>query len=650
MSAHDGEVEAFDGKWWQFPPLRNALLAGVVALATFSLEHSSGLPRAASIALYSLAILLGGLHWMREGLEGLLRERAIGIEVLMLAATGGSILLGMWNEAAALVVLYGAAEGLEAFTYARTRASIRSLLDLAPKEARLLEDGVERTVPASQLKVGDLFLVRPGDGIVTDGVVIAGRSGVNEAAVTGESVPVEKQPGAKVFAGSLNTEGALTIEASATFADNTLAKIIELVEEAQQEKGRAQQWIERFGRLYTPWVLASAVLLAAVPWMLGLDTDIWTGRAIVLLVAAAPCALIMSMPMAMASGIGAAGKRGILIKGGAHLEHLGSVRTVAFDKTGTLTLGQPAVTDVHPIGMEADALLGIAAAIEHYSQHPLAQAIVRASRQKGLAEPGASAFRSITGGGVSAIVDGQEWTIGSPVLARELGIAIDSLEPLLARLQTEGKTAVLAITGGNVKGVLAMRDQLRPEAPDVVRELHALGYRTVMLTGDNPLTGAAVARQIGIDEVRAGLKPADKVAAIRELEADGPVLMVGDGVNDAPALAAATCGIAMGAAGTDAALEAADVALMADDLKQLPVALGFGRKAQRVSRQNIVFSLAVLAVMIPLAVAGLIGVALTVAVHEVAELAAVANGLRAARPSRNGLNLKPRGSPPASVT
>lgn len=650
MSAHDGEVEAFDGKWWQFPPLRNALLAGVVALATFSLEHSSGLPRAASIALYSLAILLGGLHWMREGLEGLLRERAIGIEVLMLAATGGSILLGMWNEAAALVVLYGAAEGLEEFTYARTRASIRSLLDLAPKEARLLEDGVERTVPASQLKVGDLFLVRPGDGIVTDGVVIAGRSGVNEAAVTGESVPVEKQPGAKVFAGSLNTEGALTIEASATFADNTLAKIIELVEEAQQEKGRAQQWIERFGRLYTPWVLASAVLLAAVPWMLGLDTDIWTGRAIVLLVAAAPCALIMSMPMAMASGIGAAGKRGILIKGGAHLEHLGSVRTVAFDKTGTLTLGQPAVTDVLPIGMEADALLGIAAAIEHFSQHPLAQAIVRASRQKGLAEPGASAFRSITGGGVSAIVDGQEWTIGSPVLARELGIAIDSLEPLLARLQTEGKTAVLAITGGNVKGVLAMRDQLRPEAPDVVRELHALGYRTVMLTGDNPLTGAAVARQIGIDEVRAGLKPADKVAAIRELEADGPVLMVGDGVNDAPALAAATCGIAMGAAGTDAALEAADVALMADDLKQLPVALGFGRKAQRVSRQNIVFSLAVLAVMIPLAVAGLIGVALTVAVHEVAELAAVANGLRAARPSRNGLNLKPRGSPPASVT
>ena len=303
-----------------------------------------------------------------------------------------------------------------------------------------------------------------------------------------------------------------------------------------------------------------------------------------------------------------------------------------------------------PIGMEADALLGIAAAIEHYSQHPLAQAIVRASRQKGLAEPGASAFRSITGGGVSAIVDGQEWTIGSPVLARELGIAIDSLEPLLARLQTEGKTAVLAITGGNVKGVLAMRDQLRPEAPDVVRELHALGYRTVMLTGDNPLTGAAVARQIGIDEVRAGLKPADKVAAIRELEADGPVLMVGDGVNDAPALAAATCGIAMGAAGTDAALEAADVALMADDLKQLPVALGFGRKAQRVSRQNIVFSLAVLVVMIPLAVAGLIGVALTVAVHEVAELAAVANGLRAARPSRIGLNLKPRGSPPASVT
>jgi heavy metal translocating P-type ATPase len=647
VSAHDGKVEAFEGSWWQFPPLRSALLAGLVAAATFALELGPGLPRPASIGLYSLAILLGGLHWMREGLEGLVRERAIGIEVLILAATAGSILLGMWNEAAALVVLYGVAEGLEELTYARTRASIRSLLDLAPKEARILEGGVERTVPASELKVGDRFVVRPGEGIATDGIVITGRSGVNEAAVTGESVPVEKVPGAKVFAGTLNTEGALIIEANATFSDNTLAKIIDLVEKAQEEKGRAQQWIERFGRRYTPLVLVAAALLATIPWLLGLDSGIWSGRAIVLLVAAAPCALIMSMPIAMASGIGAAGKRGILIKGGAHLEHLGSVRTVAFDKTGTLTMGRPVVTDVRSLWNEADALLATAAAVEHYSQHPLAQAIVAAAREKQLAVPSSTGFRSITGGGASASVEGREWVIGSPALAKELQIPLDGLEQSLSSLQAEGKTAVVVATGGRIAGIIAMQDQLRAEAAAVIRELHSAGYRTVMLTGDNQLTGEAVARRIGIDEVRAGLKPVDKVAAIRELEVDGPVLMVGDGINDAPALAAATCGVAMGVAGTDAALEAADVALMADDLGQLPVALGFGSKARRVSRQNIVFSLAVLAVMIPLAVAGIIGVALTVAVHEAAELAAVANGLRAGRPAGYG-NRDPA-RPPGSL-
>ena len=372
MSAHDGEVEAFDGKWWQFPPLRNALLAGLVAGLTFAAELWLPLPRAATIALYVFAILLGGLHWMREGLEGLLHKRIIGIEILMLGATTGAVLLGMWNEAAALVVLYGAAEGLEEFTYARTRSSIRGLLDLAPKEARILTDGGEKKIPATDLKIGDRFVVRPGEGIVTDGVVVEGRSGVNEAAVTGESFPVEKAPGAKVFAGSINTEGAITIEASTAFADNTLSKIIHLVEQAQDEKGRAQQWIERFGRRYSPLVLAAASLMLIVPWAIGLDFHEWARRAIVLLVAAAPCALIMSMPMAMASGIGSAGKRGILIKGGAHLEHLGVIKTVAFDKTGTLTLGKPAVTDVYPVGMTEDALLAAAASVEHFSQHPLA--------------------------------------------------------------------------------------------------------------------------------------------------------------------------------------------------------------------------------------------------------------------------------------
>lgn len=631
MSAHDGDVEAFDGKWWQFPPLRNALLAGVIAGATFAIEAAVSVPRPVSIAAYAVAILLGGWHWIREGIEDLLREGKIGIEVLMIAATTGAAILGMWNEAAALVVLYGAAEGLEEFTYARTRASIRSLLDLAPKEARVLREGKEVTVPAQDLKVGDRFVVRPGEGIVTDGVVIEGRSSVNEAAVTGESIPVEKAAGAKVFAASINAEGALTIEVTAAFADNTLSKIIHLVEKAQGEKGRAQQWIDRFGRRYTPLVLIAAALLLIVPWVMNLDADVWSRRAVVLLVAAAPCALIMSMPMAMAAGIGAAGKRGILIKGGAHLEHLGSITVVAFDKTGTLTLGRPAVVDVLPVGVSADELLSSAASVEHFSQHPLAQAIVTAADEKKLPRLAATDFQSITGGGAKANVEGNSWLIGSPALMRERMIPLGELADQIARFQAEGKTAVVVANGVQARGVIAMQDRLRPEAREVIDKLHSWGIRTVMLTGDNRITGEAVARRLGVDEVRAELKPDAKVAAIRELEQTGNVLMVGDGVNDAPALASATCGVAMGAVGTDAAIEAADIALMADNLRQLPAAIAFGRKARRVSRQNITISLAVLAAMIPLALVGLIGVAMTVAVHEAAELLAVGNGLRASR-------------------
>lgn len=631
MSAHDGEVEAFDGKWWQFPPLRNALLAGVIALAVFAVDAAVSIPASASIAAYVFAILLGGWHWMREGAEDLFREGKIGIEILMIAATTGAAILGMWNEAAALVVLYGAAEGLEEFTYARTRASIRSLLDLAPKEARVIREGKELTIPAEELKVGERFIVRPGEGIVTDGVVVDGRSSVNEAAVTGESLPVEKAAGAKVFAASINTEGALTIEATAAFADNTLSKIIHLVEKAQGEKGRAQQWIDRFGRRYTPLVLVAAALLLIVPWVADLDVATWARRAVVLLVAAAPCALIMSMPMAMAAGIGAAGKRGILIKGGAHLEHLGSITTVAFDKTGTLTLGKPAVVDVLPVGISADELLAIAASVEHFSQHPLAQAIVRAADEKKLERRTATDFQSITGGGARANIDGKSWLIGSPALMREQMIPLGELSDRIAKFQAEGKTAVVVASGGRAYAVIAMQDQLRPEAREVIEKLHSWGIRTVMLTGDNRITGEAVARRLGVDDVRAELKPDAKVAAIRELEQTGNVLMVGDGVNDAPALASATCGVAMGTVGTDAAIEAADIALMADDLRQLPAAIAFGRKARRVSRQNIVLSLAVLAAMIPLALVGLIGVAVTVAVHEAAELIAVGNGLRAGR-------------------
>ena len=627
----DEYEQGFTGPWWRYPPLRNALLAGLIAGAGFVAGHLGLIGETVENGFYWMAIPLGGWHWIREGIEKLVEEREVGIEILMIAATAGSGALGLWDEAAALVFLYGAAEGTEEYTYARTRASIRRLLDLAPKEARVLRDGGEVTVPAESLKPGDVFVVRPGEAVPTDGIIKSGSSSLDESPVTGESMPVDKSPGMKAFAASINRQGALVVEASAAFADNTLSKIIHLVEEAQERKGKAQQWIERFGRRYSPAVLLVSALLLALPWFFGLPWEEWSLRAVVLLVAAAPCALVMSMPVAMAAGIGSAGRRGILIKGGAHLEHLGTIRVVAFDKTGTLTQGTPAVTDVETFGGSEPELLAIAAALEHYSEHPLAQAIVAHARAAGAPSLEVAEFEALAGAGAKARIRNEVWHIGSPALFQKLG-AGRNVSVRVAALQEQGKTVVLVGREDGPRGLIALQDRVRAEAKDTIARLHTLGMRTAMLTGDNVRTAHAVARALGITDVRAELKPEDKVSAVQRLQKEfGAVLMVGDGVNDAPALAAATCGVAMGAAGSDAAIEAADIALMADDITKVTEALAFGRKARRVSMQNIAFSILILAVMIPLALAGWLGVAIAVIVHETAELLAVANGLRAGR-------------------
>jgi Cd2+/Zn2+-exporting ATPase len=550
----------------------------------------------------------------------------------MLAATVGSGILGLWDEAAALVFLYGAAEGTEEYTYARTRHAIRALLDLAPKEAHVLRDGQEITIPAERLKPGDMFVVRPGEAIPTDGLIRSGTSSLDESPVTGESIPVDKGPGMKVFAASINKQGALEVEATGAFADNTLRKIIHLVEQAQERKGRAQQWIERFGRRYSPVVLAVAALLLVVPWTMGLPLQEWSLRAVVLLVAAAPCALVMSTPVAMAAGIGSAGRRGILIKGGVHLEHLGAIRVVAFDKTGTLTLGEPVVTDVIPVRSSTAELLATAAGLEHRSEHPLAQAILRHAEAEGIEPLATEAFEALAGTGAKGTINHTIWYIGNPDLFERLGVGLAAVQAQIASLQEEGKTVVLVGHGRRLLGAIALQDQIRPGMNDVIAALHAEGVRVVMLTGDNARNARAVARRLGIDDVRADLNPEDKVAAVRQLDKqDGAVLMVGDGVNDAPALAAAMCGVAMGAAGSDAAIEAADVALMADDLGKVVEAIRLGRRARRISAQNIAFSVLLLAVLIPAALAGYLSVAVTVLIHETSELLAVANGLRVTR-------------------
>jgi len=623
--------EIFEGKWYAHPPMRNALLAGIITGAAFALAHTGLIPDSTEIALYAIAIILGGYHWSREGIEELVGERQVSIDILMVAAAIGSAALAMWDEAAFLVFLYGTAEGLEEYTYARTRASIRKLLDLAPKEARLVARGEEVTVPADQLKPGDVFLVRPGESIPTDGIIIEGRSSVNEAAVTGESIPVDKKEGMVALAATLNQEGALKIRATAAFQDNTLSKMIHLVEEAQEQKGKAQQFIERFGTRYSPLVLLGALLTALVPPLFGLPFSESATRAIVLLVAAAPCALVMSTPVAIAAGITRAGRNGVLIKGGAHLENLGTIKVVALDKTGTLTKGDPIVTDVISLNGDEAKVLTLAYSVERYSEHPLARAIVRRAEQAGARQLKASEFTAMAGYGARAKVEDTLVYVGKQGLFTKFGRDVPSA-PQIDILRVQGKTVMLVGTEDRIHGIIAIKDTLRPHAQDAILKLHRIGLKVAMLTGDNEVTASSIAVELGIDDVRADLKPEGKLNAVEQLRRKyGPVAMVGDGINDAPALAKATVGIAMGAAGTDAAIEAADVALMGDDLTKVPFAIELGKKARTIGLQNIVFSLLILAILIPAALTGALSVALAVLLHEASEVLAVANGLRVAR-------------------
>lgn len=631
MSESEEREDSFGGKWYEYPLMRNALLSGLLTGTAFVLAHLKVIPAFIEVSLFIVAICLGGYYWCREGLEELIEEKEIGIEFLMLAATVGSAILGMWDEAAFLVFLYGTAEGLEHYTYARTKNSIKNLLDLAPKDARVLRNGREETILAEDLKVGEVFLVKPGESIPTDGVILSGRSSVNESPVTGESVPIEKKEGMRVFAATMNQEGALEVQATATFQDNTLAKMVHLVQEAQEQKGKAQLFIERFGRIYSPLVLGGSVLLLMVPLVTGIAFSEWATRAVVLLVAAAPCALAMSTPVAMAAGIGTAGRIGVLIKGGSHLEGLGKIRAVAFDKTGTLTQGSPVVTNILARDGDQADLLRYAYSIERFSEHPLAKAIVKKAEEEKVSWSDMSGFRAIAGYGAAAEIGPETMWIGKEGLFKKMGIEGPTI-PEVDKFRQEGKTVLFLGSDQKIVGAVAMRDELRPEAKMAVESLHNMAIKVVMLTGDNEVTAKAIAQQLGIDEVRAGLKPEEKLTAIKELEEKyGPVAMVGDGINDAPALAQATLGIAMGTAGTDAAIEAADVALMADDLTKISDALRLGKKARKISIQNIIFSICVLAALIPTALAGVMTVAVAVFFHEASELLAVGNGLRVAK-------------------
>ncbi len=623
---------------WRNPKVLTSLASGLLLLVGWLLSLA-GVPEPVPLVLYVASLLVGGYYFGREAIEELLFERKIGIELLMTVAAVVAALMGEVAEGAMLAFLYSISEAAEGYTEAKTRSAVRALMDLAPKLALVRRDGREAEIPVEEVVVGDLFIVKPGQALATDGEVVLGQSSVNQAPVTGESLPVEKAPGDTVFAGTINGEGALEVRATKAFADNTISRIISMVEEAQERKGTSQRFIERFGARYSPAVLLVGVLIAVVPpLLLGGEWSDWITRATVFIVAAAPCALVISIPITLVATLGTGARNGVLIKGGIYVEELARVQVVALDKTGTLTRGEPEVTDVVALdpdgGMTTHEALALAAGIEARSQHPLAQAIVRYTEAHGIAPAPVADFRSLTGAGATAQFDGQAVYVGSPDLFQSrLGISLHEAWDDINHLQDEGKTVVVLGSEHRAWALLALRDTIRLNAACAIDDLHAAGIqRVAMLTGDNERTAQAIARELGIDEIHANLKPEDKAVKVRELsERYGHVAMVGDGVNDAPALAEATVGVAMGAAGTDVALETADVALMADNLEKLAYALNLARRNQKVVNQNLVLSIVVISVLVVGAVSGVLTLPAAVLAHEISEFVVIGSGLRMAR-------------------
>ncbi len=633
--------------WYRERRALLTLLSGALVVAGFV---AGALAPAAAPWLFAAAMVAGGVYIFRAAFFSL-RARQVDMNVLMTLAALGAAAIGQWSEAGLVVFLFGLGTWLQVATLERTRRAISGLMALTPPEAVVLRDGAEVTVPAADIVAGDTILIRPGERVAVDGVVLEGHAAANQAPVTGESRPVSKAPGDQVFAGSILEGGSLRLRATSTAADNTIAKIVHLVEEAQAQRAPAQSIVDRFAARYTPLVVAMAAAVAFVPPLLGASFDTWFYRGLALLIISCPCALVISTPVSILAALANATRNGVLIKGGVYLEQMAKLGAVAFDKTGTLTAGRPQVTDVVALReMPQSRVLEIAAGLERLSEHPLARAIIARAASAhpepahdacecgeagceaapaGAPGPDVERFRAIPGAGVRAELEGRLYFVGRPEL---LGIHAGdaAMQAAVTRLEREGKTAVVVGDENGALGVIAVSDPLRDGAPAAITALHRIGVTHVaMLTGDNPETATVVGAQAGIDDVRAGLLPAQKVAAVAELrERYGAVAMVGDGVNDAPALAAATLGIAMGAAGTDAALETADIALMGDDLSAVPETIRLARRTTRVIWQNIVFSLAVKAIFLVLAPLGLVSLWLAVFADMGTSLLVTANGLR----------------------
>lgn len=635
------------GPWWKDTELMFPITAGVFCITAFILDHT--VSPTAALACYWVALIAGGWMFIPGSLRQLVTSKGrsrMGVGLLMTIAAVGAVLLGHVGEAAALAFLFSISETLEDRAMDRAQQGLRALLSLMPNTARVVRDDVETTMPASEVQASDVLVVGAGERVATDGTVIAGQSWLDTSAITGESIPVGVSPGSSVSAGSVNGSGTLRIQATSDGLDNSLTQIVRLVEQAQSAKGERARFADRVARPLVPAVLVVSLLIVLFGFLVG-DPATWTQRALVVLVAASPCAMAIAVPVTVISAVGAASKLGVVIKSGVAFEQLGTIQTVAFDKTGTLTENNPRVVATHFV---VDDALPMAAAVESASSHPLSRAIVAAAAEPGTNNTDAALtaheVQEQPGRGLIGVVEGKRIRVGSPRWIPTDGAS--GLADRVAEMSQAGMSVVVVEVDGTPAGVLGIRDELRPEAAAAVQALADQGMRSVMLTGDQEVTAQAIAAQAGIpsDQVWAGQLPADKARVVAELVDKSPTAMIGDGINDAPALAAATVGIAMGVTGSDAAIESADVAFTGSDVRLIPVALAHARRGRRIMTGNIGLALAIIMGLFPLALFGVLGLAAVVLVHEVAEVIVIGNGLRAGRMPRQ-LTALPEPTPAA---
>jgi Cd2+/Zn2+-exporting ATPase len=639
-ASREGEKADDESQQRQKQRLLSVSISGAFTLLGLLMHWTHSVPQSVALGCFLAAIISGG-WFIAPNAVAAARRFAPDMNLLMTIAVLGAAGIGEWSEGAAVAFLFALSELLESFSVARARRAIQSLLKLAPQSA-LLKDGDRfDEVPVEKVHVGDIIAVKSGARIPLDGAIVNGSSSVDQAPITGESMPVEKKQGDQVFAGTMNGEGSLEVRVTKNYSDTTLSKIIHLVEEAQSQRALSQRFVDVFAKYYTPSVMALALLVFLLPPIIsGGAWGVWIYRALVLLVIACPCALVISTPVSIVSGLTAMARRGVLIKGGAFLEAMGKLKALAVDKTGTITEGRPSVTRVVSVDSAAEAeILRIAAAIDTHSDHPLAQAVVKYAEERGVDFPRSENYQARTGRGAEAEVGGHHYFVGNHRFTHELAVCSDAIENALAGIEEQGQSVVVvghkphADCAGEVLGIIAVGDTMRPNAPDAIRRLHATGVqKVVMLSGDNQRTVNAIAQRAGVDEAHGDLLPDQKLEHVRELLAVyGHVGMIGDGVNDAPAMAAATIGIAMGAAGTDTAIETADVALMKDDLSKVAEAVHLGRRTLGVIQFNIVFSIAVKLVFLVLAVFGYTSLWLAISADTGATLIVTANALRLLR-------------------